>query len=305
MSTEKVVIAAFYKFISIPKESLESIRERFVTFAEQSKLTGLLVMGTEGVNATVAGTEETIECLKDLLKELFPNQEITPKISFADSMPFPRFKVDIRPEIITTKDLSLSHEESAGTHLSPEEWHAMIENDPDVLIVDTRNDYETEIGVFEGAVDPKIKKFSEFQTWVEENNLPKDKKIMMYCTGGIRCEKAVPEVKRLGYNSVFQLEGGILKYLEKYPEGFFKGECFVFDHRVAVDGHLAPSKTYRLCPHCGNPAKERITCKECKQEAVVCHSCIGQSFRVACSKNCAHHIKRKEAKLPSTSDASV
>ena len=296
MSAQKIVIAAFYKFIAIPNDSLDTIRGSFERFAEELNLTGLLVMGMEGINATVAGSAETIEALQALLCEMFPNDEITPKLSYADSTPFPRFKVDVRPEIITTKDLSISHEESEGTHLSPEKWHELIESDPNVLIVDTRNDYETEIGVFEGAVDPKIKKFSDFQGWVEENNLPKDKKILMYCTGGIRCEKAVPEVKRLGYESVYQLEGGILKYLEKYPQGFFKGECFVFDHRVAVDGDLAPSKTYKLCPHCGNPAKERISCKECAKEAVVCHSCIEQSHRMTCSKNCAHHTKRKEAR---------
>ena len=296
MDAEKVVIAAFYKFVSIPRESLDDVRDTFISFAEESNLTGLLVMGTEGVNATVAGSAQTIEKLRALLADLFPSVQITPKLSYAEQMPFPRFKVDVRPEIITTKDLTIYHEESAGTHLTAQQWHEMLEQDPDVLIVDTRNDYETEIGVFEGAVDPQIKKFSDFQNWVEENNLPKDKKILMYCTGGIRCEKAVPEVKRLGYEHVYQLEGGILKYLEEYPDGFFRGECFVFDHRVAVDGNLAPSKTYKLCPHCGNPAKERIACKECETEAIICHRCHEQSDKHTCSKNCAYHIRRKESK---------
>lgn len=295
MNTDKIVIAAFYKFVSIPHESLDDVRNTFISFAQESNLTGLLVMGTEGVNATVAGSSQTIEKLRALLADLFPSVQITPKLSYAEQMPFPRFKVDVRPEIITTKDLSICHEESAGTHLTPQQWHEMLEQDPDVLIVDTRNDYETEIGVFEGAVDPQIKKFSDFQTWVEENNLPKDKKILMYCTGGIRCEKAVPEVKRLGYERVYQLEGGILKYLEEYPDGFFKGECFVFDHRVAVDGKLAPSKTYKLCPHCGNPAKEHISCKECQTAAIICHRCCEQSDKQTCSKNCAYHIRRKES----------
>ena len=251
--------------------------------------------------------------------ELVSDPELQFKDSQADKLPFARFKVDLRAEIITTKDPLLSaqglqtpqtsqvpqtsqtsqvSQVPQGTHLTPSEWHQMMESDPDVVVVDTRNDYETEIGVFEGALDPKIKKFSEFKEFVERDGLPKHKKLLMYCTGGIRCEKAVPDVQRLGYENVYQLQGGILRYLEEYPEGFFKGECFVFDHRVAVDSKLQPSKLYKLCPHCGNPGQESISCVNCGEGAIICHRCMPQSERNTCSKNCAYHAKVKGSKAP-------
>jgi len=118
----------------------------------------------------------------------------------------------------------------------------------------------------------------------------------MFCTGGIRCEKAVPEVQRLGYGNVYQLQGGILRYLEEYPEGFYRGECFVFDHRVAVDSGLQPSKLYKLCPHCGNPAQEQVSCCNCGAAAVVCKRCLEQPGRKTCSKNCAYHARRVAAR---------
>ena len=157
--------------------------------------------------------------------------------------------------------------------------------------------------MFENAIDPKIAKFSDFKNFMEREALPKDKKLFLYCTGGIRCEKAVPEVMRLGYKNVYQLEGGILKYLEEYPEGHFKGECFVFDRRVSVDSNLKPTNMYSSCPHCGNPGKERIACSNCGCDTVVCHRCVSRADRNACSKNCAHHIRRKAATSVSQSIA--
>jgi len=287
-----IAITAFYRFVSMDESRLAAVRDSLESFADSRGIRGLVVLGSEGVNATVAGPAEAVTSLKEHLAGMFPGEEIAFKDSFADKMPFARFKVDLRTEIITTKDLSISSEESRGTHLAPREWHHLIESDPDVVIVDTRNDYETEIGIFKGALDPKIKKFSEFQSYIEQGHLPRDKKLLLYCTGGIRCEKAVPEVKRLGYENVYQLEGGILRYLEEYPEGYFEGECFVFDHRVAVDAQLQPTAIYKLCPHCGNPAKEKVSCKNCGKESVVCQTCMEHEDKKSCSKNCAYHIRR-------------
>jgi len=294
MSSDVVVVTAFYKFIEIEPGQVPLVKERLERFAEETGLRGLVVLGTEGINSTCAGTPEVIEKLKAFLRELFPGQEITHKDSRGEKMPFARFKVDVRPEIVTIKNLDIvAEEESKGTHLSPAEWHEALLNDPDVLCIDTRNDYECEIGIFENAVDPKIKKFSDFKSYMESREIPKDKKLFLYCTGGIRCEKAVPEVKRMGFNNVYQLEGGILKYLEEYPDGLFKGECFVFDRRVSVDQQLRPTRIYSSCPHCGNPGKERIKCDNCDTETVVCHHCVSQAARRACSKNCAYHLRRK------------
>jgi UPF0176 protein len=295
MDSGTVAIAAFYKFLSISAERVAEIRNGLEQFAANNGIKGLVVLGTEGINATVAGSPASIAAMKEFVQTQLSAPEMTFKDSHAEKIPFARFKVVVRSEIVTTKNLEISVDDSQGTHLSPREWHEMIATDPDVLIVDTRNDYETEVGIFQGAVDPKIKKFSEFKEYVEREKLPRDKKLLLYCTGGIRCEKAVPEVKQLGYDKVYQLEGGILRYLEEYPEGYFKGECFVFDHRVAVDNHLQPSKKYKLCPHCGNPAQQAIACNRCSAPAIVCHVCVEREDLKSCSKNCAHHIRlRKE-----------
>ena len=301
MSAEGVVVSAFYKFIAIEGNRLSAVREQLEGFAEATGLKGLAVLGCEGINATVAASAEVIEKFEIFLPEIFGGAEFIFKHSNAEKIPFARFKVDVRPEIVTIKNADISAQESKGTYLTPQEWHAALSSDPNIVLVDTRNDYETDIGVFEGAIDPRIRKFSDFGKYVEEQGLPKDKKLFLYCTGGIRCEKAVPEVKRLGYDNVYQLEGGILKYLEEFPDGHFKGECFVFDHRVAVDANLRPTSTYKLCPHCGNPSKDSLDCVRCGTHAPVCHRCAERSDLKTCSKNCAHHERLKAARAGAVS----
>lgn len=289
---QDIIVSSFYKFLSLSDKRLAEVRHGLEAFCADHGVRGLAVIGREGVNSTVAASTEKMEMFKSFLAELLKVTDIEFKDSTCEKMPFARFKVDVRPEIITTKDDSVSIALSEGTYLSPAEWHKVLEEEADFLLVDTRNFYETEVGVFEGAVDPKITKFSDFKKYVEENPLPKDKKLLLYCTGGIRCEKAVPEVKQLGYENVYQLHGGILKYLEEFPNGYFKGECFVFDHRVALDQNLQPSKTYKLCPHCGNPAKEKISCRKCESLCTVCSKCLESNEKHSCSKNCAYHLKR-------------
>jgi len=295
MDTQPVAIAAFYKFATFSEEAVQAAKRELEGFAAARGLKGLVVLGAEGLNATIAGSPQVIADAKDLVRTLVSDPSLEFKDSIAAKIPFARFKVDVRQEIITTKDLAISSDESAANHLTPKEWHEMIASDPDVVLLDTRNDYEVEVGSFEGAIDPKIKKFSDFQGYVEQAGLPKDKKLLMFCTGGIRCEKAVPEVKRLGFDKVYQLQGGILRYLEEYPNGFYRGECFVFDHRVAVDSNLQPSTRYSLCPHCGNPAQEKVSCGNCGKGAVICHHCKPQHDRNSCSKNCAYHMRRTAA----------
>lgn len=294
--SQEVVVSSFYKFLELSPEKLSEVQSGLEEFATTHGVHGLAVIGHEGVNSTVAASSDVMPKFKAFLTTLLDGAEIEFKDSRSEKMPFARFKIDVRPEIITTKDNSIAIELSEGTYLSPREWHEILQGSEEYLLVDTRNFYETEVGVFEGALDPKITKFSDFKKYVEENPLPKDKKLLLYCTGGIRCEKAVPEVKQLGYENVFQLHGGILKYLEEFPNGHFRGECFVFDHRVAVDQQLQPSKQYKLCPHCGNPAKEAISCKKCDTPAVVCAKCLTNDDKHSCSKNCAYHLRR-HAKL--------
>lgn len=286
------LITTFYSFDRLSKERIDHISLVTKEFASTSSLNGLLVLGLEGMNATVAAHDDDMLRFKSLVRELSGNESIDFKDSVSPKKPFARFKVDVRPEIVSLKQDLDGELPGQETYLEPDAWDGMALNDRDAIMIDTRNDYEVKIGKFRGAVNPDIAKFSDFPEYVKRSSLPKDKKVMLYCTGGIRCEKAVVQMKRLGFEKVFHLKGGILRYLETTKEGLFEGECFVFDHRVAVDSNLEPSRVYKLCPHCGDPAREMITCRKCSSHAVVCKSCLMRDDRYSCSKNCAYHLRR-------------
>lgn len=205
-------------------------------------------------------------------------------------------KVKVKKEIVTLGDESIvPASEKDASHLSPQQWNEFIKNQNPVVL-DVRNDYEMEIGKFKTAKDWQMKEFTEFPKLIENLEVDKDAPVLMYCTGGIRCEKASLEMRRQGYKNVYQLDGGILNYIKEFPNDEFAGECFVFDHRVAVDQTLEPSKSYALCVHCGQPAELKpFECVQCKEPSVVCHHCMDehkedQSIQT-CSKNCRHHYK--------------
>ena len=283
-----LAVTAFYKFTPLPEESLEAIRGELSVFGDKHAMGGLTIIGTEGVNGTVAGSSEVIANWKNLIERIAG--ETSFKDSEASEQPFKRWFVKIREEIVSLGNPAVI---PAGKHhhLSPEEWDN-ISKQENVVILDARNTYETDIGMFEGAVDPRLKNFQDFPAWVKQCAIPKEKKVLLYCTGGIRCEKACLEMERQGYGNVFQLEGGILGYLAKKPKGTWRGECFVFDHRVSLDSDLKPSSRYSLCPHCGDPGDREIVCKYCKKEGVICARCEKIADRTSCSKNCSHHLIR-------------
>jgi UPF0176 protein len=241
----------------------------------------------EGINGTVAGSAEKIGAFKTAVEKAF-DAEIHFKDSVSEHPPFRDFRIRHRKEIVTLKRPDLVPNGESG-HLSPKEWHDVLSNE-DVVLIDTRNTYETDIGKFKNAIDLRIEEFSEFPEKIKSLGLKKDQKVLMYCTGGIRCEKAILEMNDQGYSNVFQLKGGILEYLKEFPNEHFDGECFVFDYRVAVDQNLNASARYRFCPHCGQPATEAIECVRCETKAVVCRQCLEKSkAHATCSKNCAHH----------------
>ena len=216
------------------------------------------------------------------------------KDSYCHFHPFRRFKIDLRNEIITYKG-EAKVETAPETYLSPSEWHKVLTEEKDFVVIDTRNDYETRVGKFQGAIDPDIKNFSDFDKFLAEQNYSKDKKLLFYCTGGVRCEKLLVDLKSQGYENIYQLHGGILKYMEEYPEGgTFDGECYVFDHRVAVRSDLSPSNTYTLCPHCGDPASVKVNCELCDKPSTLCQRCEQSLGFAACSKNCLHHLGRRQ-----------
>ena len=283
-------ISTFYKFQK--DASPEKTKEFLESLAEKTGARGLIVIGIEGFNATVsAGSEESLKIFKNGIRDHYKTPDLFFKDSWSEVSPFRHFKVKIRPEIVTLGEPGLSPFDLDGKnhHLNPTEWNEVIKNDEPVII-DTRNWYETKIGTFKGAVNPMTDQFTEFPKFMESQKILKDKKVLIFCTGGIRCEKGILELQRKGYKNVFQLHGGILNYLKEFPNDEFEGECFVFDHRVAVDQELKPSRQFKPCPHCGQPGKTEVDCKRCDTHMMICEKCASLDWKKdTCSKNCAYH----------------
>lgn len=244
-------VAALYRFVRIADPA--ALRADLAPFCCGQGIKGTLLLAPEGINGTVAGSDAAIEALVERLgTHGLTDLEI--KFSRASSMPFHRLKVRLKAEIVTLGRPGVDPLLSVGTYVDPSDWNALIA-DPDTIVIDTRNDYEVAIGTFRGAVDPATKSFREFPGWAEANRgMLEGRKVAMFCTGGIRCEKATAFVRSLGLEDVYHLKGGILKYLEEVPasESLWDGECFVFDERVSV-GHGLEEGEAELCRGCRMP----------------------------------------------------
>ncbi|MEO0918621.1 MAG: rhodanese-related sulfurtransferase [Pseudomonadota bacterium] len=269
-------VAALYKFT--PFEDPAALKGPLAAIACQNRVKGTLLLAREGINGTIAGGRAEIGAVLDHIRSLPGCAEIEWKESTTDAMPFQRLKVRLKREIVTMGQPEVDPTSAVGTYVEPADWNALIARD-DVVTIDTRNDYEVAIGTFEGAVDPKTAAFGDFPDWWKANaDRFQGKKIAMYCTGGIRCEKATNFLMSQGVDDVFHLKGGILKYLEQVPEekSAWNGECFVFDARVSVGHGLAPGP-YQLCHACRRPISEADMRHESYEAGVSCHQCI-ESF---------------------------
>ena len=271
-----VVVAALYNFIRL--ENLEKWQLELKELCERYGIKGTILLAHEGINGTVAASRQAINALKDFLvdEDFFTGMEY--KESFADKMPFYRMKVRLKKEIVTLGVEGVDPTKKVGTYLSPREWDALLQ-DPEVVLIDTRNDYEVEIGTFKNAIDPKTKIFREFPKFVEENFSPQNhKKVAMFCTGGIRCEKASSYMLEQGFENVYHLKGGILKYLEETPEdaSLWEGECFVFDHRVGIKHGLDLGEV-KLCHGCRNPITPQEELSPLYERGVSCSRCHDQT----------------------------
>jgi UPF0176 protein len=285
-----ITVTTFYKFTPLKEKELLRIQNMLTKFGEKNMMKGLTLLAGEGINGTVSGTPKAINKWKKLVQQYIGEVEF--KDSPADTHPFKRWYVKIREEIVQLGDSSIFPAFENNHHLTPEEWNRMMREE-DIVLLDIRNDYEVKIGKFKKAVDLQLKQFQDFSDFVKNSDIPKEKKVLMYCTGGIRCEKALIEMQRQGYEHVYQLRGGILEYLRECPNQQFEGECFVFDHRASVDQHLNPSSVYTLCPHCGDPGKEHIVCARCGKKGSICDVCMKQEHRRTCSKDCAFRQKHE------------
>ena len=242
-------VAALYRFV--PVTDLEKHQEALRAIEEQYDICGTILIAPEGINGTIGSSNGGVDVALDYLDKHFEIMKGEVKFSTASKRPFLRFKVRIKSEIVTLRQPQADPSKQVGTYVEPEDWDKLISN-PDVLLLDTRNDYETKIGIFKGAIDPNIKTFTQFVDYVRENLDPaKQKKVAMFCTGGIRCEKASSFMLAEGFEEVYHLKGGILKYLETIPadKSSWDGECFVFDRRVGV-GHGLTEGTARICYGC-------------------------------------------------------
>jgi UPF0176 protein len=244
--------AALYKFVSLP--NYQALQAPILAACQEHRIKGTLLLALEGINGTIAGAPEDIQALLAYLRSYPEFSDLEHKESYADKHPFYRMKVKLKKEIVTMGVAGIDPNQVVGTYVKPEDWNALI-SDPEVVLLDTRNDYEVHIGTFKGAVDPKTTTFREFPEYVAQNlDKTKHKKVAMFCTGGIRCEKASSFMKQQGFEEVYHLQGGILKYLETVPkeQSMWEGECFVFDQRVAVK-HGLEVGDYDQCYACRMP----------------------------------------------------
>ncbi|WP_227624978.1 rhodanese-related sulfurtransferase [Fimbriimonas ginsengisoli] len=282
-------VSSFYKFCRLTSEEVQAHQTWFGSYMESSRVLGLVVLAEEGINATVAGERGAVDVLKTYVEAHFG--EVRFKDSVSEMCPFHRVSVDIRREIVASKNDGLPLPPGDDHHLSPSEWHAMLAGPNPKTVIDTRNRYETQLGMFEGAVDPDLKSFGDWGGYLDRAEIPRDQPVMIYCTGGIRCEKAIFELRSRGFEEVYQLRDGILGYLEQFPEGKYRGECFVFDDRVALDAHLNPTTKAGICPGCGLPATNKFDCAWCGSVCFCCDDCR-PVWEGVCSKTCRDRIRR-------------
>lgn len=269
------IVCAMYKFVAL--ENYKEMRQPLLDVLETHQIKGTLLLAHEGINGTVSGTREAIEQLVTYLNADPRINPISIKESLDETQPFYRTKVKLKKEIVTMGVEGIDPQKTVGTYVKPKDWNALIA-DPDVTVIDTRNNYEIEIGTFENAINPDTESFREFPQYVAKQLDPqKHKKVAMFCTGGIRCEKSTAYLKEQGFDEVYHLEGGILKYLEEVPveDTMWKGDCFVFDNRVAVDHELKKSH-YEACYACRLPITAEDKQSDMYEPGVSCPKCFGK-----------------------------
>lgn len=269
-------VATFYKFVELL--DWEALRSPLLHYCNAQGLCGTILIAREGINGTIAGQGNTVQQALAYLCEDPRLADLSPRWSDAEAQPFGKMKVKLKSEIVTFGQPEIHPAQQAGTYVEPEDWNALIA-DPEVLVLDTRNAYEVRIGSFKGAIDPQTEKFRDFPAYVEQQLDPSQHpKVAMFCTGGIRCEKASAYLKQQGFGEVYHLKGGILSYLEAVPpeESLWQGECFVFDERVAVKPGLETG-SYVMCQACGQPLSEQEQQSDRYELGISCPHCHGSA----------------------------
>lgn len=268
-----LVVTTFYKFVQL--SDCATIQQRLLEYCTTQAITGTILLAKEGINGTIAGSRSSIDAVLSWLRSDTRLVDLEYQESFIEKLPFERLKVKLKKEIVTLGKPEIDPTQQVGIHVPPQEWNRLI-RDPQVLVIDTRNDYEVSIGSFENAHNPQTSSFRQFPEYVRRHLKQKNyQKVAMFCTGGIRCEKASSLLLKEGFEQVYQLKGGILRYLAEIPakESLWRGECFVFDQRVAVK-HGLEMGTHELCYNCGHPISVADRQSEQYQPGVSCPHCV-------------------------------
>ena len=274
-------VVSFYSFFANKEQKIIELKSNLLRIENENDLSGLIIIAKEGFNGTICAEAYIIERVLDLLKKFVGINELNLKVSYSKTRIFKKLKIKIKKEIVTMGVPQINPSKDTGTYIDAFNWNKLIK-DQNTIVIDTRNHYEVSIGSFNKSINPNTKNFSEFPEWVDDN-LEKylgdedSKNIAMFCTGGIRCEKATSLLKKKGYKNIFHLQGGILKYLEDMSkeESLFEGECFVFDKRVALD-HELKKGSYSICHACGMPISIEDQKNKEYREGIQCHYCVNK-----------------------------
>ena len=281
MKDKNYKIVSLYSFFPFQENLILELKDKLLNIENKKDLSGLLIFASEGINGTICAEKNVIEIVMNLLNTYTDNRNFNMKVSFSEKQVFKKLKIKIKKEIVTMGVLEINPSKDKGNYINSTDWNKLIE-EKNTIIIDTRNHYEVSIGTFQNSINPNTRNFSEFPEWVD-NHLDshienKDStNIAMFCTGGIRCEKATSLLRKKGYKNIFHLQGGILQYLDDISEeeSLFEGECFVFDKRVALDHQLGKG-SYSVCHACGMPVSLQDQKRKEYREGIQCHFCINQ-----------------------------
>ena len=281
MKAKSYKIVSLYSFFPFQENLILDLKNKLLEIENENNLSGLLIFSSEGINGTICAEKNIIDIVINLLNKYSDKRNLNMKVNFSKNKVFKKLKIKIKKEIVTMGVPEINPSQDNGTYIDSTNWNKLIKN-KNTIVIDTRNHYEVSIGTFQNSINPNTRNFSEFPKWVDEHldthlENKDSSNIAMFCTGGIRCEKATSLLKKKGYKNIYHLQGGILQYLNdvKGEENLFEGECFVFDKRVALD-HELEKGSYSICHACGMPVSIQDQKRKEYREGIQCHFCINQ-----------------------------
>ncbi|KGF87365.1 rhodanese-related sulfurtransferase [Prochlorococcus marinus] len=281
MKGKNYKIVSLYSFFPFQENLIFDLKKKLLEIENENDLSGLLIFASEGINGTICADEDLIDIVINLLNKYTDNRNLNIKVNFSKKKVFKKLKIKIKKEIVTMGIDEINPAQDNGTYIDKANWNELIKNQ-NTIVIDTRNHYEVSIGTFQNSINPNTRNFSEFPRWVDDHldshlENKDSANIAMFCTGGIRCEKATSLLKKKGYKNIYHLKGGILQYLDDISEeeNLFEGECFVFDKRVALDQQLEKG-SYSICHACGMPVSIQDQKRKEYREGIQCHLCIDQ-----------------------------